>query len=735
MSMAAAPVATDLDRFLEAIWRPGDVREVRMPKGARGTDAGYFDDTSKLASAVTRFDGRENLYITINPAAPALLARAANRIAQGMRTTTSDVDIVERRWLPIDLDPVRPSGISASDDEREHALATARAVYGYLNGLGWPDPVTTMSGNGYWLLYPIELPNDDESKALIEGVLKHLSERFSSDAVSIDTTVSNAARIVALIGTMKVKGDATLDRPHRRSTLTFRPAELAPVSREMLETLTPTRPAIVVQRPFIRVARMPEGWVRDALQQKGIAFRETQRKGCTWYQLQQCPFHPDDDQGGDCGVGEDADGKGLGKCFHNRGVGKGYQEFKAMLGLETNVVQLTIVPSKPAGPEPLGMDAADLLALNLPPLRWIVPDLIPEGTTVLAAPPKVGKSCLVYQVAVEASIGGDLLGRRVTPGSVLYFALEDGKRRGQDRLRAVLAGRTMPRGRLEVRWTAPAIGQGLEQEIAAWVEDHPDAVMVAIDTLGKVRPPSSKGRNAYEVDVELFSGLQGLFRDIPVSLLIVHHSAKAKVDDFLASVNGTYGITGSADTIVVIDRKRQEQFGKINVTGRDVADASISARFDGLVWQEAPDQVSDMTFAQNSVYKAIEDRARPVYAAAIADQLELERTVVQKRFESLLSLGLIKRVEGGYIANRVTLNVQKAATAYLPPHSSPSKRESSEGGELRTRAHDAPAREDAVKVSEVDTSESIDCRDYENHRSFHRRTPSGFVCDRCEEDA
>ena len=110
---------------------------------------------------------------------------------------------------------------------------------------------------------------------------------------------------------------------------------------------------------------------------------------------------------------------------------------------------------------PLGMDAADLLELDLPPLRWILPELLPEGTTVLAAPPKVGKSTLVYQVGVECAIGGELFNRRVTPGSVLYLALEDGRRRGQERLRAALEGRTMPRGRLEVRWSCRNIGEGL----------------------------------------------------------------------------------------------------------------------------------------------------------------------------------------------------------------------------------------------------------------------------------
>jgi len=67
-------------------------------------------------------------------------------------------------------------------------------------------------------------------------------------------------------------------------------------------------------------------------------------------------------------------------------------------------------------PDPRGIDAAELVKLDLPPLRWIVPDILPEGTTVIASPPKIGKSCLIYQVVVETALGGELLGRRVTPG-------------------------------------------------------------------------------------------------------------------------------------------------------------------------------------------------------------------------------------------------------------------------------------------------------------------------------
>jgi len=59
----------------------------------------------------------------------------------------------------IDCDPVRPSGISATDDERKTAADIARQIGRYLRREGWPEPFVADSGNGYHLLYSVDLPN------------------------------------------------------------------------------------------------------------------------------------------------------------------------------------------------------------------------------------------------------------------------------------------------------------------------------------------------------------------------------------------------------------------------------------------------------------------------------------------------------------------------------------------------------------------------------------------------
>ena len=301
------------------------------------------------------------------------------------------------------------------------------------------------------------------------------------------------------------------------------------------------------------------------------------------------------------------------------------------------------------------IDAADLLELDIPPLQWIVPDLLPEGTTVLAGPPKLGKSCLVYQIAVEVALGGELLGREIEQGDVLYLALEDGKRRGQTRLRAALGDRSMPRGRLEVRWSAAKLGEGLEQELLDWLDEHPDARLVAIDTLQRVRARGDARRNAYEVDVEDLARLQDIFKDRAVGLLIVHHSKKDAGDDFLASVSGTYGITGSADTTLVIQRKRLETFGKLVVTGRDVAEVEEPVQFNGMTWSSAPRSLAEASFEQAEVYKVIEAEG-PIFPKAIADLIGSTRDAVQKLVEKLVAGGSVARARGGYVVARVRID-------------------------------------------------------------------------------
>lgn len=206
-------------RGIKLLMQPGAVHEIRVPKaGRRGTISGYFNDLDALVEAVLTLDGYvPGIYLTLNPVNPALLARAANRLQDRAQITTSDADIVARHWMLLDFDPLRPSGISSTNEEHGRAIAAACGAWEDLRSVFGNPKAVCDSGNGARLLYPLNLPNDQNSTELIEHMLAGVAAQCSVDDVLVDLTVFNAARITKLYGTMTCKGDSTPDRPHRRS--------------------------------------------------------------------------------------------------------------------------------------------------------------------------------------------------------------------------------------------------------------------------------------------------------------------------------------------------------------------------------------------------------------------------------------------------------------------------------------------------------------------------------------
>jgi hypothetical protein len=211
---------------------PGQVVELRIPDGGRdGVVAGYFNDLDKLALRAAQASERYGaVYFTLNPVKPALLARYRNRLETRAKLTTSDRDIARRRWLPVDIDPIRPAGIPSSDAEHQAALEVADKVATYLNDQDWPAPVRLDSGNGATLYYPLDLTNDQAAAELERTVLEELASRFNTDQVKVDTSVWNASRIMRVPGTINAKGDGTDDRPHRPCRLLEAPEPGADVT-------------------------------------------------------------------------------------------------------------------------------------------------------------------------------------------------------------------------------------------------------------------------------------------------------------------------------------------------------------------------------------------------------------------------------------------------------------------------------------------------------------------------
>ncbi len=210
----------EVRRSLGVLFDGGSVVEMRVFGPSGDVLSGYYDDHDALARQAQRLDTYGyQVYASLNEIGTVSSERVLNTTPSKVESTTADRDIARRRWLPIDVDPVRPSGVSSTDGEKRAAYVRSKAVRDYLRGEGWPEPVIADSGNGFHLLYPLDLPNDEKSREIVKGVLWALAHKFDDDLVKIDVSVHNASRLVRLYGTHNAKGVSTPERPHRRSRI------------------------------------------------------------------------------------------------------------------------------------------------------------------------------------------------------------------------------------------------------------------------------------------------------------------------------------------------------------------------------------------------------------------------------------------------------------------------------------------------------------------------------------
>jgi RecA-family ATPase len=230
-------------------------------------------------------------------------------------------------------------------------------------------------------------------------------------------------------------------------------------------------------------------------------------------------------------------------------------------------------------------DAAWLMQQVFPPTKYVVPGIIPEGMTLLVAAPKIGKSWMVLGLGVELSNGGSAFGSIPVgkPRPVLYLALEDGKRRLQDRLIRLNPSEVSHRLQFQ---TDVAQGQVIATIRDFMVRHDGLDPVVILDTLGKVMPPAGNG-SQYGHDYSVLSALKATSDAVPgSSLVIVHHTRKMDGGDFLDAVSGTQGIAGAADTVLVLKRERHDDRATLQVTSRDAAEGEYSLSLNAsMAWE------------------------------------------------------------------------------------------------------------------------------------------------------
>jgi hypothetical protein len=310
------------------------------------------------------------------------------------------------------------------------------------------------------------------------------------------------------------------------------------------------------------------------------------------------------------------------------------------------------------------LTARELCSMTFKPLKFVVPGILPEGLTILAGRPKIGKSWLTLLVGIAVANGVEALGQdygliKPTTGEVLYLALEDGPRRLQRRMTKIL-GSARPENwptRLHLQTSWKRFDQGGIEDIRAWYAEEKakgnTPVLIIIDTLAKVRPPGSPKQSPYQNDHDALAGLQKLSEELGLAIVVTHHDRKMAADDVFDTLSGTLGLTGAVDTILVLTKKGQER--ALHVRGRDIEEeASLAMNFNptdcrwSVVGTVAQRDEQAQSAARAKVLDALKEAGAPMGIPDIMLATETDnRHAMDIILGKMTVVGQIKRVGRG----------------------------------------------------------------------------------------
>jgi archaellum biogenesis ATPase FlaH len=278
--------------------------------------SGYFTDIETILREIKRYE-KCNLYFTLNVIDPACYSREQHdRISTRPKSTTSDAEILGRKFCLIDIDCEKPSDTNSTDAEKELAKGVVNEVYKFLRDEGFEKPIICDSANGYHLLYKQAMISNPQNTETMKNFLKVLDMYFSTDKVKIDCTTFNPSRICKLYGVISRKGSDTKERPQRESKILRVPQDVKITPNEYFEKV-----ASYLPQPEKR--DRSNNWgansfdLDEFIQKYNIKVRNVVTShDYTKYILEECPFNSSH-RAPDSAIFKMRDGSYGFKCLHN----------------------------------------------------------------------------------------------------------------------------------------------------------------------------------------------------------------------------------------------------------------------------------------------------------------------------------------------------------------------------------------------------------------------------------
>lgn len=298
-------------------------------------------------------------------------------------------------------------------------------------------------------------------------------------------------------------------------------------------------------------------------------------------------------------------------------------------------------------PIPRARTALELMESDMEPISYLCEPWIPEGLGILAARPKLGKTTLLRQKLAAVAGAGELFRAQCTQATCLFLSLEEGDR--LTRAKFEMAGFTeaaLASILIHFKWRRGTEGV---LDLQRALDANASIKYVGIDSLTRFRDVPDARTPAFAADYEAVSALHAVAKARPgVCIELVHHTRKAKSEDPIEDISGTFGIAAACDWFSIM--RHHEDGAVLHVGGRlwEHEETKFQLSRANQRW-ELVGEFTGLTSAQTATLNALRV-ASGLTPSQLAATFGTGRQAAFERLGTLVKRGFAYSKDGQYFA-------------------------------------------------------------------------------------
>lgn len=190
--------------------------------------------------------------------------------------------------------------------------------------------------------------------------------------------------------------------------------------------------------------------------------------------------------------------------------------------------------------------------------------------------------------------------------------------------------------------------------IKAWINSKETPRLIVIDVLEAFRTRARGKDNVYAADYAAIKALQVIASELHVAILIVHHLRKAASDgDAQDKISGTLGLSGAADTFLVLDGTPNGV--TLEGRGRDIMELNRSVLFnrDSCRW-EVLGEAADVrrSTERTAILDVLKDATEPLGPITITQETGMKSANVRQLLPKLVIAGEVFKAKRSQYVHR-----------------------------------------------------------------------------------